>query len=191
MILLGPTMSRKNAIDGKEIPINSSPAKNLLNDFIAGAKNCGESPESFCQNHRTNPDSKYYNEGSVCPNTIRNYIKKGIISLDSSDLARGFKEEKEVPTDFKKSPNKRILGKSIDEMPEPEYIDGKIEPDHRQIDTMVGKIGDQKVLLTLVEVRSHYCVIVLFDSKKAESVNKALTEIFTKENGKLTTCLRL
>lgn len=68
-------------------------------------------------------------------------------------------------------PNRRILGKSIDERPK--TIDSRESFGHWQIDTVVGnKAKSDAVLLTLAERTTRFEIIMKLNGKDAQSVGQ-------------------
>ena len=79
-------------------------------------------------------------------------------------------------TSQNKRPNKRVLGKSIDERPE--VIDTRETFGHWEIDTVIGnKKKTDPVLLTLVERKTLFEVIFKLDEKDAQAVDQAILRL--------------
>ncbi len=73
-------------------------------------------------------------------------------------------------------PNKRVLGKSIEERPE--AVGTRKTFGHWEVDTVVGnKTKSDAVLLTLVERQTRFEVILKLAGKDAESVNQAVRQL--------------
>ncbi len=73
--------------------------------------------------------------------------------------------------------HKRLLqGRSIDDRPK--RVDNRYELCHYELDTIVGhRNGQESVIMTLMERKSHHQFMRLIDSRDANSVNYALQGI--------------
>ena len=114
---------------------------------------------------------------SIIPSTttLYNWIDRGIMKTKNMDLL-----EKTTRNTKNKQPktneNKRILGRSIDERPQ--AVEAREEFGHWEIDTVIGhKNKLDPVLLTLVERKTRFEVIMKINGKDAVAVNKALLSL--------------
>ncbi|HBW60633.1 MAG TPA: IS30 family transposase, partial [Thermoanaerobacter sp.] len=71
--------------------------------------------------------------------------------------------------------NKRIMGKSIDFRPK--EVESREVFGHWEIDTLIGKKSNDKVLLTLIERKTRHEIILLLDTKDSKSVKDALSKL--------------
>ena len=109
--------------------------------------------------------------------TFYKYVDLGVIPLCNLDLPRKVKYKKRKNNNDKK--NKRELALSIGRTYE-DYI-MRINEEKKlkiwQLDTVVGKITDNKVLMTFILVETNFMIIRLLDKKNVECVNKEFTKL--------------
>ena len=116
---------------------------------------------------------KFHKEESVSTKTLYNYIDLGLLDIRAIDLPMKLRRRNKRSIIRK---NKRVLGASIEERPED--IDTRNEFGHWEIDTVIGeKTADDKVLLTIVERKTRYSIVVPISGKDANSVNEAMAEL--------------
>ncbi len=107
--------------------------------------------------------------------TLYQWIDRGIMKTKNMDLLEKL-SRKPKATSQKKCPNKRILGKSIEERPA--VIDTRETFGHWEIDTVVGnKKKTDPVLLTLAERKTRFEVIMKLDGKDAQAVDQAILRL--------------
>lgn len=116
-------------------------------------------------------------DASLIPSTttLYNWIDRGIMKTKNIDLLektqRNTKENKP-----KVNENKRVLGQSIEKRDS--EIETREEFGHWEIDTVIGhKQKMDPVLLTLVEQKTRFEVIMKIHGKDAVAVNKALISL--------------
>jgi IS30 family transposase len=107
-----------------------------------------------------------------CTTTLYQWIDRGIMKTTNMDLLEKL-SRKTKPTSQKHCPNKRKLGKSIEERPE--QIESRETFGHWEIDTVVGnKTKSDAVLLTLAERQTRFEVILKLGGKDAHFVDQAV-----------------
>ncbi len=110
--------------------------------------------------------------------SLYNWIEKGVLKIKNIDLLEKIKRK---PKTTKKThrKNKMKLGKSIELRPK--HIESREEFGHWEIDTVIGnKKKEDPVLLTLVERKTRYEMIIKIANKTSESVKKALNFLTEK-----------
>lgn len=116
-------------------------------------------------------------DSTIIPSTstLYHWIDRGIMKTKNMDLLeKTSRKTKEKPS--KTRQNKRDLGTSIEERPP--TVDTRQEFGHWEIDTVIGnKAKADPVLLTLVERKTRFELIMKIDEKDAKSVNKALLSL--------------
>lgn len=109
--------------------------------------------------------------------TFYKYVDLRVIMLTNLDLPKKVKYKKR--TDTKDKNNKRELTLSIGRTYE-DYI-VRIEKEKKlniwQLDTVIGKNTDSKVLMTFLFVKTNFMIIRLLDKKCMECVNKEFDKI--------------
>ena len=116
---------------------------------------------------------KFRRDEMVCTKTLYNYVALGLLPIKNIDLpeklCRNTKSEK-----VRK--NKRNLGTSIDDRPE--IVKFRTEFGHWEIDTVLGKMGeDEPCVLTLVERMTRMCLWVKAENHSAEAIQAALEQV--------------
>ncbi len=111
----------------------------------------------------------------VCTKTLYNYVDMGIIPISPTDLPQKLSRNTKT-TRLRK--NKKTLGNSIEERPD---ISDRLEFGHWEIDTVVGlKKKDEPVLLTLVERKTRFVIILKIEGKTSVAVRKAFEDLFAE-----------
>lgn len=110
-------------------------------------------------------------KGSLpCTSTLYNWIDQGFLKTKNIDLllkTRRNTKKKRVRK------NKTILGLSIEERPE--EVDLRQVFGHWEIDTVVGKKGTcDAVLITLIERKTRFEIILKAESKEARAIDQAI-----------------
>ena len=109
----------------------------------------------------------------VCTKTLYNYIDLGLLGIKNIDLPLKLRRNTK-PNRIKN--NKKKLGTSISERPS--YIEERKEFGHWEIDTVIGeKSSDDNVLLTLVERKTRYAMVLAVPCHSADSVTDTLKRI--------------
>ncbi|EME7141949.1 IS30 family transposase [Enterococcus faecium] len=107
--------------------------------------------------------------------TLYQWIDRGIMKTKNMDLLEKL-SRKPKSSRHGNRPNKRVLGKSIEERPE--AVGTRKTFGHWEVDTVVGnKTKSDAVLLTLVERQTRFEVILKLAGKDAESVNRAVRQL--------------
>lgn len=122
---------------------------------------------AYCKNA-----PEWQQEKIPCTKTLYNYIALGLLEARNIDLPL-----KVIRKAIKKHSHehKRIYGKSIDQRPD--SINDRLEAGHWEIDTVLGKQKDNKVLLTLTERKTRAERLYLIEGKKADSVNQVMEQL--------------
>ena len=129
----------------------------------------GQSISVIYQNHK--------NDIMVSENTIRNYITKGLFSCNQLDMIR--------PRFTSEKSSKRRIIKNIELLSGRTYQDYIKHIDNNdslvvQIDTVVGKLIDNKKLLTIHWPSFHFQIGILLEKLSPAFVNNALMELKNK-----------
>jgi len=75
--------------------------------------------------------------------------------------------------------NRRVLGPSIKDRPE--KVESREHLGHWEIDTLIGsKTKDDPVLLTLVERKTRFEIMLKINQKSKEFVNKAMQQLYER-----------
>ena len=118
-------------------------------------------------------NSKFERSQMVCTKTLYNYIDLGLLSIKNVDLPMKLRRNTK-PTRIKE--HKKKLGTSITERPND--INNRTEFGHWEIDTVIGtKSNNDSVLLTIVERKTRYAMVLDIASKSAIAVSDALSGI--------------
>lgn len=148
---------------------------NQCTDFIAfsDSKMQGRKPWSpeatimYAHQHDLFPKSDI-----PCTRTLYNWIDLGLLQTIHLDLLLKTRRKTKSKRVRKNLTN---LGISIEERPK--TINDRQEFGHWEIDTVVGsRTGQEAVLVTLVERKTRYEIILKADGKNAEAVTRALDE---------------
>ena len=108
----------------------------------------------------------------VCTKTLYTYIDKQMFVIRNIDLPTKLKRK---PKNSFLKPNKRILGRSIEERPK--YIDERKEFGHWELDLVLGSKEKSIVLMVLIERKTRKYIIIPLPDKKAQTVNEALKSL--------------
>lgn len=130
--------------------------------------------------HKESPDTivgyakKYspFGDDIVCTKTLYNYIDRCYLRVRNIDLLLKvkLKQKDEIVRE-----NKKILGESIENRPP--IVGLRTTFGHWEIDTIVGTIDTEPVLLTLDERKTRTRIIRKIESRTSAAVNKAMQEI--------------
>ena len=134
-------------------------------------KNCSWSLDACVGNALVS--GEFERSRTVCTKTLYNYIDLGLLSIRNIHLPMKLRRSTKRSRVRK---NKRILGASIEERPK--EIDSREEFGHWEIDTVIGeKTSDDKVLLTLVERKTRYSIVISIGGKTAYAVTEGIKEL--------------
>ena len=118
---------------------------------------------------------KFRREEMVCTKTLYNYVDLGLLPIKNIDLPEKLRRNTKAK---KARENKKILGRSIEERPE--IVEFRTEFGHWEIDTVIGKIGENEpCVLTLVERMTRMCIWVKARNHTAEAINEALQKVMS------------
>lgn len=104
------------------------------------------------------------------PRTVYYNIEHGILGPYPKMWLNNYRKKQK----FQIHENKKILGMSIEQRPE--KINLRQEFGHWEIDLVIGKREQGKVLLTLLERVSNYYLVFPCEDKKAKTINQKLKE---------------
>lgn len=111
----------------------------------------------------------------VCTKTLYNYQERGIIGIKSIDLPQKLRRKPRKGTS-KPRPNKKHLGRSIEERPD--CVASRERFGDWELDLVIGaNTGHDQVLMTLLERKTRYFRIIRLPDKTSGSVMKALTNL--------------
>lgn len=106
----------------------------------------------------------------VCAKTLYNYIDLGLLAIKNTDLPMKLRRNTKS---IKVRENKKILGNSIENRP-PEVNSREAFGDW-EIDSIIGeKSNSDNVLLTLVERKTRYAIVLKIPDKTSASVTSAI-----------------
>lgn len=164
------------AINKYDLRINSRPKVriteeqfNYLNNLFSSLMNKGQSISVIYQNHK--------DEIMVSENTIRNYLKKGLFTSNQLDMIR--------PRFTVEKSSKRRIIKNVSLLSGRTYADYIKYKEHNdslvvQLDTVVGKIIDNKKILTIHWPEFHFQIGILLEKLTPSNVNIALNNLKNK-----------
>lgn len=136
-------------------------------------KTCSWSPDA-CVGEAIDKQ-KFHRSKMVCTKTLYNYIDLGLLDIKNSDLPIKLRRNNK-PTVVKC--HKKKLGTSIAERPQD--IQSRNEFGHWEIDTVIGeKSKNDNVLLTILERKTRYAIVLPIMSKTAISVTEAINSILS------------
>jgi len=110
--------------------------------------------------------------------TLYNWIDRGIMKTKNIDLLQKVsrKQRNDLPTHRE---NSRVLGPSIEERPE--EVDSRKQFGHWEIDTLIGtRAKDDPVLLTLVERKTRFEIMLKIDQQDQLKVNQAMSTLYSQ-----------
>ena len=109
--------------------------------------------------------------------TFYKYIDLGVISLTNLDLPKKvkYKERKNNQEHENKRSLALLKGRSYDDYLQ--FILKHNKMNKCQMDTVIGTLDSSKVLLTIIDVNTHFMFIKLLDKKDIKSVNNAWDSI--------------
>lgn len=130
--------------------------------------------QSVNQVYINHPDILYFSKS-----TFYKYVDIGVLSLDNIDLPKKVKYKKRK--NKKNNANKRELALLSGRRYEDFILYSTEHPQYNivEMDTVIGKIENQKCLLTLYIRRTHFMLIFLLNKKDSASVNAKIN--FLKE----------
>lgn len=116
--------------------------------------------------------------------TFYKYVNLGVLSLSNLDLPKKVKYKKRK--DSNKTKNKRLIAilknRSYDDYLL--FISKHPKMNKCQMDTVESSRKSRKVLLTIIDIETHFMFIRLLDKKDVKSVNLAWDDIKNKLNSK-------
>lgn len=141
----------------------------FLNNLFSSLMVKGQSISVIYQNHK--------HEIMVSENTIRNYLKKGLFNSNQLDMIR--------PRFTVEKSSKRRIIKNVDLLSGRTYEDYLKHINNHdslvvQLDTVVGKLIDNKKLLTIHWPSFHFQIGILLDKLNPSYVNQALLNLKDK-----------
>lgn len=141
----------------------------FINKLFSEKMTKGQSISAIYQNHK--------DEIMISENTVRNYLKRGLLKSNQLDMIRPrFTANKSV---------KRRVIKNVDLLngrTYEDYINYTKEKDILivQLDTVVGKLVDNKKILTIHWPSFHFQIGILLEKLSPSFVNNALMELKNK-----------
>ena len=153
----------------KGLDISKEEIDQINKNIIPLIKNKKQSVNQVFMNH---PDILYMSKP-----TFYKYVDLGVIELSNLDLPKKVKYKKRKSN--KKKKYKKELALSIGRTYEDYIIRINNEKKLKiwQLDTVIGKKSDNKVLMTFLLVETNFMVIRLLDKKNVECVNKEFTKL--------------
>src|SRR5690625_432590 len=120
--------------------------------------------------------NKFSSDLVPCTSTLYHWIDRGNMRTRNIVLLEKVsrKPRDDSPTHRE---NRRVLGPSIKERPED--VDSREHFGHWEIDTLIGaKAKDDPVLLTLVERKTRFEIVLKIEQQKQESVDQAMGHLY-------------
>ena len=117
-------------------------------------------------------DPNWDDESIVCTKTLYNYINRGLLAVKNIDLPLKLLLK---PRKKHIHENKRIADKSIDA--KPKEVEGREIFGYWEIDTVIGKMSNDKAILTLTERKTRYEFMFMLEAKDSKSVNDTLSKL--------------
>lgn len=121
-------------------------------------------------------EKMFPNELIPCTSTLYRWIDRGIMKTKNIDLLEKVsrKPRSDSPTHRE---NRRVLGPSIEERSE--EVDSRKTFGHWEIDTLIGaRDKDDSVLLTLVERKTRFEIMLKIDRQDQSNVDAAMHQIY-------------
>jgi len=131
-----------------------------------------EKNQSVNQIYANHPDILYFSK-----TTFYKYVNLGIIALNNIDLPRLVKYKK------RKSKGEKVPKRDLDVLLNRRYEDftALMESNKNlklwELDTVIGKITDQKCLMTFMLVETNFMIIRLLDKKDIKHVSEAFSNL--------------
>ena len=117
----------------------------------------------------------------VCTKTLYNYQERGIIGIKSIDLPQKLRRKPRKEAS-KPRPNKKHLGRSIEERPN--CVASRERFGDWELDLVIGaNTGHDQVLMTLLERKTRYFRIIRLPDKTSGSVMKAFANLQEEYKG--------
>src|SRR5690625_3857780 len=172
--------------------------------YLRNRQNCGRRPKWLeCDSFTNWADDKLLNKGwspdmvvgraqienifesdlIPCTSTLYHWIDRGIMRTKNIDLLEKVsrKPRNDSPT---QRDNRRVLGPSIKESPE--KVESRKHFGHWGIDTLLGtRTKDDPVLLTLVERKTRFEIILKAHQQTQDIVDKAMKHLYKKLDDKV------
>lgn len=111
-----------------------------------------------------------------CTSTLYNWIDRGITKTKNIDLLDKVSRKPRNNSPIRRE-NRRVLGPSIEERPK--EVDSRKHFGHWEIDTLVGaRDKEDPVLLTLVERKTRYEIMIKIDHQDQLMVDQAMNSLY-------------
>ena len=117
--------------------------------------------------------------------TFYKYVHLGVLSLTDTDLPKKVKYKKRKNNEENNNKRKIALLKGRKYEDYLSFIEKHKKMNRCQMDTVEGTQDSLKVLLTIIDVKTHFMLIRLLDKKNVAAVNKTWDEIKKCMNTKL------
>lgn len=166
----GEAVYTKNRLNSCR-PFKMLDCSEFINYTVDKIKNDSWSPDACVGEAIANGRFERYQ--MVCTKTLYNYIDLGLLDVKNTDLPIKLRRNTKS-TRVKK--HKKKLGSSISE--HPIDINNRTEFGHWEIDTVIGeKSNNDNVLLTILERKTRYAIVINIVSKTANAVMDAFSRL--------------
>lgn len=166
----GETVYTKNRLNSCR-PFKMLDCSEFINYTVDKIKNDSWSPDACVGEAIANGRFERYQ--MVCTKTLYNYIDLGLLDVKNTDLPIKLRRNTKS-TRVKK--HKKKLGSSISERPID--INSRTEFGHWEVDTVIGeKSNNDNVLLTILERKTRYAIVLNIVSKTANAVMDAFSRL--------------
>jgi IS30 family transposase len=143
----------------------------FINYTVDKIKNESWSPDACVGEAIAN--GRFERSQMVCTKTLYNYIDLGLLAVRNTDLPIKLRRNTKS---IRVKKHKKKLGSSISDRPV--EINTRDEFGHWEIDTVIGeKSNNDNVLLTIVERKTRYAMVVDIAAKTAEAVTDAINRV--------------
>lgn len=127
---------------------------------------------------RATKDNLFTSDLIPCTSTLYHWIDRGIMKTKNIDLLEKVSRKPRNDSPIHRE-NRRILGPSIEERPED--VESRRDFGHWEIDTLIGaKDKDDPVLLTLVERKTRFEIMLKIDRKDEKHVAQAMNRLYNR-----------
>src|SRR5690625_2571334 len=111
-----------------------------------------------------------------CTSTLYRWIDRGIMKVKNIDLFEKVSRKPRNDSPVYRE-NRRVLGPSIEKRPK--KVEKREHFGHWEIDTLIGaRAKDDPVLLTLVERKTRFEIVLKIEQQKQESVDQAMEHLY-------------
>ena len=119
-------------------------------------------------------EGQFRREEIVCTKTLYNMIAKGLLDIKSCDLPEKMQRKKNKKVEHHPRPNLRKMGRSIEERDKAVFE--RKEIGHRELDTVRGARGGRDTLVTFIERKTRFLIVLRVHYSKSNVVVGAIRD---------------